>query len=99
MLPFIAGYIFGCFVATYGSVLQVPDGFKIERVAGPPEINFPMFATLDDKGRLYVTESSGGDLYDELQKVKRTCRISMLEDRDGNGRYEIAHVFADKLTP
>src|SRR5688572_22589824 len=80
-------------------VFQVPPGFTIERVAGPPEINFPMFATLDDNGRLYVTESSGGDLYDELQKLTRSCRISQLEDRDGDGRYEIARVFADKLTP
>src|SRR5262245_61300410 len=58
-----------------------------------------MFATLDEKGRLYVTESSGGDLYDELQKTTRSCRISVLEDRDGDGRYEISHVFAEKLTP
>jgi hypothetical protein len=57
------------FVATLGLLgtsgaaqLQVPPGFTIERVAGPPEISFPMFATLDDTGRLYLTESSGGDL-------------------------------------
>src|SRR2546422_347455 len=58
-----------------------------------------MFATLDDKGRLYVTESSGGDLYGELQKLARTCRISVLKDRDGDGRYKLARVFADGLTP
>jgi len=80
-------------------ILRVPQGFEVKRVAGVPEINFPMFGTLDDGGRLYVTESSGGDLYEELEKLHRTCRISMLEDRDHDGRYEIAHVYADKLTP
>jgi putative membrane-bound dehydrogenase-like protein len=88
-----------CFIGAAEPSLQAPSGFTIKRVAGPPEINFPMFATLDNAGRLYVTESSGGDLYDELQKLTRTCRISVLEDRDGDGRYEIARVFADKLTP
>ncbi len=79
-------------------LFRLPPGFSIERVAGPPAIQFPMFATLDDKGRLYVTESSGGDLYAELKALVRNCRISLLEDRDGDGRYESASVFADKLT-
>src|SRR5262249_16239224 len=78
---------------------NVPTGFTIDRVAGPREIRFPMFGTLDDKRRLYVTESSGGDLYDELQKLTRSCRISLLEHRDGDGRYESARVFADGLAP
>jgi len=69
----------------------------IERVAGHPEIQFPMFACFDDCGRLYVAESSGLDLYAELKKLTRRCRISVLEDRDGDGRYEDVHVFADKL--
>ena len=41
--------------------LNVPPGFEITSVGGP-EVRFPMFATLDDQGRLYVTESSGEDL-------------------------------------
>ena len=76
---------------------RLPEGFSIERVAGPPEIQFPMFATLDDRGRLFVAESSGLDLYAELTNLTRKCRISMLEDRDGDGRYEHARVFADQL--
>ena len=45
-------------------LLQVPPGFAIERVTGT-DVRFPMFATLDDQRRLYVTESSGQDLYAE----------------------------------
>jgi len=78
---------------------QVPAGFTIQRVAGPPAVSFPMFGTLDDKRRLYVTESSGNDLYAELKEQVRKCRVSRLEDRDGDGQYETANVFADNLTP
>lgn len=58
-----------------------------------------MFGTLDNKNRLYVTESSGNDLYAELLELVRKCRVSVLEDLDGDGIYEKATVFAEKLTP
>jgi putative membrane-bound dehydrogenase-like protein len=76
---------------------QVPDGFAIEQVAGEPETVFPMFACFDDCGRLFVAESSGLDLYVEITAATRKCRIRMLEDRDGDGRFETSAVFADKL--
>jgi putative membrane-bound dehydrogenase-like protein len=76
---------------------SLPDGFTIEHVAGTPQILFPMFACLDERGRLYVTESSGLDLYEELQKLTRKCRVSLLADADGDGHYERASVFADRL--
>lgn len=78
--------------------LRVPQGFAIEQVSGP-EIRFPMFATLDDRGRLYVTESSGQDLYAELQKQVRSCRISRLENPDARGRYQARKTFAEGLVP
>ncbi len=78
--------------------LNVPAGFEITSVAGP-DVRFPMFATLDDQGRLYVTESSGQDLYAELSKQVRGCRIRCLVDRDGDGRYETSRLFAEGLVP
>jgi putative membrane-bound dehydrogenase-like protein len=56
-----------------------------------------MFATFDDGGRLFVAESSGKDLYAELQRQTRECRVSVLADEDGDGHFERARVFADKL--
>jgi putative membrane-bound dehydrogenase-like protein len=76
--------------------LRVPPGFVIEKVAGEPDLVFPMFAAFDDRGRLFVTESSGLDLYKELQALTRRCRISALEP-DGRGGFRKARVFADKL--
>ncbi|MEX2138931.1 MAG: PVC-type heme-binding CxxCH protein [Pirellulales bacterium] len=77
-------------------VLHVPDGFVIERV-DEGNTRFPMFAAFDDRGRLFVAESSGLDLYAELTALTRKCRVRMLEDRDGDGKFETAKVFADKL--
>ncbi len=77
--------------------LHVPEQFTIEKVAGAPAVKFPMFAAFDDHGRLFVAESSGGDLYADLTELKRNCRVSVLEDRDGDGSFEMARVFADNL--
>ncbi len=76
---------------------RVPEGFVIRRVAGEREVRFPMFAAFDDHGRLYVAESSGLDLYKEITAGTRNCRVSRLEDRDGDGTFEISRVFADRL--
>ena len=65
--------------------LKTPAGFTVERVAGAPQLRFPMFAAWDDRGRLYVAESSGQDLYAELVAQTRRCRVLRLEDQDGDG--------------
>lgn len=78
--------------------LHVPGGFVVEQVSGSG-VRFPMFATLDDQRRLYVTESSGQDLYAELQTSVRGCRIARLEDRDGDGRFETRVAFFEGLVP
>jgi putative membrane-bound dehydrogenase-like protein len=76
---------------------RVPEGFTLERAAGEPEVVFPMFAAFDERGRLFVAESSGLDLYAEISALTRRCRVNLLEDRDGDGRFERAQVFADQL--
>src|SRR5687768_11986534 len=63
------------------------DGWVVEQVAGPDQVVFPMFACFDDRGRLFVSESSGGDLYAELAAGKKTGRIKCLEDKDGDGSF------------
>src|SRR5438067_10621634 len=98
-LVLLLAVVCGCFRGTCEPAFQVPHGFTIQRVADPGAVSFPMFATLDNKGRLYVTESSGNDLYAELQDEVRKCRVSLLEDRNREGQFERVTVFADKLTP
>jgi putative membrane-bound dehydrogenase-like protein len=80
-----------------GAEWQAPPGFAVHLAAGEPQIRFPMFATIDDRGRLFVAESSGLDLYKEISAGTRKCQVRLLEDRDGDGQYETATVFADRL--
>jgi putative membrane-bound dehydrogenase-like protein len=77
--------------------LHVPPGFVIQRVAAEPDTIYPMFATFDDRGRLFVAESSGLDLYAELKAQTRKCRIRVLEDPDEAGRFRKSSVFAENL--
>src|SRR5262249_44641153 len=79
------------------SKLHVPSGFIVEQVASEPEIVYPMFGAFDDRGRLFVAESSGLDLYKEISALTRKCRIRLLEDPDEHGRFRKSTVFADKL--
>ncbi len=84
--------------AAFLKAVRVPADFTIELAAGEPMVRFPMFACFDDAGRLYVAESSGNDLYAGLRKLTRDCRVSRLEDADGNGRFDVSTVFAQGVT-
>lgn len=76
----------------------VPRRFMAERVAEPPLTTHPMFASFDDHGRLYVAASAGTELNPEKRKRTPPDSIRVLEDTDGDGRFDKSHVFADKLT-
>jgi putative membrane-bound dehydrogenase-like protein len=84
--------------ATGLAALSVPPGFKIERAAGADLVSYPMMATFDDRGRLFVCESSGNTLNNKQMAANPDYRIRLLEDHDGNGRFDQSKVFTDKLT-
>src|SRR3954470_10353877 len=94
---FLSVAIMGTVAAVEVPSPRVPPGFVVERAAADDAVRFPMFAAFDDRGRLFVAESSGLDLYSEIAAGTRNCRVSVLEDRDGDGRYESSRVFADRL--
>lgn len=71
----------------------VAPGFKIEQVAAEPLVNSPVAMEWDENGRLFVCEMRG---YSE-DRDKSLSRVSMLEDLDGDGKYDKSTVFADKL--
>ena len=77
--------------------LTVPDGFEVERVAGPPLVERPIVADFDEDGRLYVAESSGSNAKVEQQLAERPHRIVRLEDVDGDGVFDRRTVFADRM--
>ncbi len=56
-----------------------------------------MIVSADDRGYLYVAESSGSNDDVRKQLVDRPHSIVRLEDVDGDGRYDRRTVFADRM--
>jgi hypothetical protein len=78
--------------------LHVPPGFEATRVAGRPLTSHPMLACFDDRGRLYVAESTGVNADASVLEQSPPHEIRVLEDVDGDGVFDKSTVFADKLT-
>ncbi len=87
----------GAEVVVDGRTFRVPDGFVVEKVAGPPLVDRPIVADFDERGRLYVADSSGSNENVKKQVVDRPHRIVRLEDSDGDGRFDRSTVFADRM--
>ena len=80
-----------------GQTFTLPPGFDIEVIAGPPLVDRPITAALDEKGNLYVADSSGSNDKVAKQLVDKTHRIVKLTDSNGDGKYDASTVFADKM--
>ena len=78
--------------------IQLPDGYTAEVVAAPPLVQHPIMATVDDRGRLFVGDSSGVNLKKSELEKDLPHRVLMLEDTNGDGIYDKSTVFADKMT-
>ncbi|HNR07686.1 MAG TPA: HEAT repeat domain-containing protein [Saprospiraceae bacterium] len=78
--------------------IEVPEGFTIEVAAGPDLVDYPMFAFVDETGRLFVYESTG-NVYNKTEDALKNpqFRIKLLVDEDGDGFYDKYTVFADKV--
>ncbi len=79
-------------------LVDLPDGFTAEVVAAPPLVQHPIMATVDDRGRLFVGDSSGVNLNKAALEQELPHRVLMLEDTNGDGIYDNSTVFADKMT-
>ena len=76
----------------------VPDGFTIEQVAAAPLVDRPINMAFDEKGALYVTDSSGSNEKPDQQVKNPTHRVMRLVDKDGDGVFDEKTIFADKLS-
>jgi putative membrane-bound dehydrogenase-like protein len=84
--------------ATGLSALHVAQGFKVERASNPELVSYPMMGTLDDRGRLFLCESSGNTLTTQQMSDHPDFVVSLLVDTDHDGVFDKATRFADKLT-
>src|SRR5262245_23773362 len=76
---------------------QVEPGLKVELVAAEPLVVNPVAFVFDGPRRLFVAEGRGYP--DGLEGGTRTTegRIALLEDQDGDGRFERRNEFATGL--
>ncbi len=71
-------------------------GLAIELVASEPQVVDPVAVRFDADGRMWVVEMRDYPLGPKEGEMPKS-RIKVLEDRDGDGRYETVTVFADNL--
>ncbi len=90
--------------------MTVPPGFKVDLIAGEPDLHQPIAFTWDDRGRLWVVEAF---TYPKRNKEKGPIipanpdrkgggdregdRILILEDTDGDGTFDKKTVFIEGL--
>lgn len=73
----------------------LPPGFEVTLFASEPDITKPINMAFDDKGRLWVTQSSEYPI--KAGPGEASDRISILEDTDGDGKADKITHFADDL--
>ena len=81
--------------ANAASTFQVKQGFRLELVAAEPLVHSPVTMAFDEHGRLYVVEMI--DYSERRDETPHAGRIRLLEDTDGDGKFDKATIFADNL--
>ncbi|MCU0981617.1 MAG: hypothetical protein MUF25_20900, partial [Pirellulaceae bacterium] len=75
---------------------QVKQGFRLELVAAEPLVLDPVAMSFDGDGRLFVAEHRN---FPEADRGTAPLgRIRLLQDADGDGRFETSKDFADGLS-
>ena len=78
--------------------MRLPEGYRIELVAGEPMVEEPVAIVWDANGRMYVAE-----MLTYMQDIEATnenaplSRIIRLEDTNGDGKMDKRTVFIDSL--
>ena len=71
----------------------VAKGFRMDLVAAEPLVTDPIALAIDENLRMFVVEMNG---YSENRDDKLS-RVRVLDDKDGDGKYETSKIFVDKL--
>src|SRR5690606_27781336 len=101
LYAFLLIYFISCRSSDHENLNQsfhVLDGFEVVIAAGSNLLEYPMFATLDNQGRLFVFESIG-NVYEKSEDALKDpkFRIKLLEDEDGDGLYDKSTIYADNV--
>ena len=80
------------------ATFNLPPGYRAEVVAAEPLVEHPVHIAFDPDGRMWVAEMRAYMPDTEgWGENKPLCRVSVLEDTNGDGRMDKSTVFADKL--
>ncbi len=74
---------------------KIKPGFRLKLAAHEPQVRDPIAVSFDERGRMFVVEMN--DYSERRDVTPHLGRVSMLEDKDGDGYYESSTVFADNL--
>ncbi|PYM16866.1 MAG: hypothetical protein DME18_00405, partial [Verrucomicrobia bacterium] len=77
------------------STFQIRKGFRIDLVAAEPLVVDPIAMAFDENGRLFVVEMR--DYPERRNQTPHLGRIRMLEDTDGDGRFDKSTIYVDNL--
>src|SRR5882762_603296 len=77
--------------------LRTEPGLKIELVAAEPLVVDPVAVAWDEAGRMFVVEDRGYPVGPDKGKPP-VGQVVMLEDTNGDGKYDKRTVYADGLT-
>ena len=77
------------------AAMEVAEGYEVNLFAADPLISKPLQMHFDTRGRLWVSSSS---VYPQIRPGEvANDTVTVLEDRDGDGRADAATTFADGL--
>src|SRR5262245_52867305 len=74
------------------ATFRLEPGFRVELMAGEPDITSPVAMDIDEAGRWFVVEMPGYPL-----DKSPTGRVRLLEDTNGDGKPDRSTVFAEGL--
>ncbi|WP_339924602.1 PVC-type heme-binding CxxCH protein [uncultured Cyclobacterium sp.] len=77
--------------------IEVPEGFVVEEAIVPGLVQYPMFAVFDDRGGLFVMESSGHTEGTEEIVAEPDFQILLLTDSDADGIFDHKTVYVDNI--
>ena len=80
------------------TTFKIEPRLRVELVAAEPLVEDPVVITFDADGRLWVVEMRGfmPDI-DGAGEGEPVGRVSVLEDRDGDGRMDVSTIYIDSL--
>jgi putative membrane-bound dehydrogenase-like protein len=82
-------------IATPSSEFLVEQGFRMELVADDSLVSSPAAMAFDENGRLFVAEMR--DYPDRRDQNPHLGRIRLLEDTNGDGKFDRSRVFAENV--